>query len=179
MIVPIPSTAWRLAEGAFAVRVALPRPARRVVWIEGWSAATAAAARADGARFTALPRSACAAPPGIADTVLLRASRPPEAGLVLGLPAAGSATLAAGWPRGLMAARRAGPRAAAPDAALVARMLDQGETDMLLSLLGEALLGGAEREAVLAAARQVFLDRARHPLAPAPGLAVLAAALTG
>lgn len=94
-----------------------------------------------------------------------------------GLGAAGSPALAAGWPRSLLARRQAAPRAAAPDAGLVARLLEAGETDMLLALLGEALLGGAARDAILAAARGIFLHRARHPLAPDPGLAALLAAL--
>ena len=93
-------------------------------------------------------------------------------------PGRGSPTLAAGWPRGMLARRRATPRAAAPDAALVARLLDAGEADMLLALLGEALLGGAEHAAIVAAARDIFLHRARHPLAPDPGLAALLAALS-
>lgn len=176
MIHPLPPSAWVTAEGSCVARIALPEGVPCVVWTEGWDTATAALALAGTTRFTQMARGAVAAAFATGGTLLLRAMRPPERGVAIACNR-GSPTLAMGWPRTMRPRTAAGPQALAPDAVLVARLLEDGETDTLLALLGEALLGGAAREAVTDAARSVFLYRARHPLAPDPGLAPLLAAL--
>ena len=177
MIIAIPAASWRNAEGAFVARVAAPSGTRCVVWLEGWDDATAAAATAEGQGFTLLPRSAFAAVVPGGDAIRLRAPRPPESGLLITLPHAASPTLAAGWPRGLSPAHRAAPRATAPDAAEVARLLEAGDGATLLTRLGEALLDGGDRDQALAAARRMLLHHVHHPLASSAGLGLLAAAL--
>ncbi|HYF08874.1 MAG TPA: glycosyltransferase, partial [Acetobacteraceae bacterium] len=105
---------------------------------------------------------------------------PPAAAIVDGRadPPHRSAALAAILPPRLTARRNHQPRALAPDATRVAALLEAGDMPTLLTLLGEALLGGGDRDATLAAARQLLLHLARHPLQRDPGLGALAAALS-
>lgn len=180
MIRPLPPAAWTVGEAGVTARIALPAGTPCLVWAEGWDEAEAADARAGDEPFTIIARTACAAPVAGAGGIALHAPRVPDRAFAVaraGGAAHASPTLGAGWPRGLLTPRAAPPPAAAPDPALVARLLAAGETDMLLALIGEALLGGAEPAGILDAARAVFLHRARHPLAPDPGLGPLLAAL--
>lgn len=177
MILRILASDWRQAEAGWTVRLAWPPGRRGALWVTGWDEATTMAARVEpgGARFTPLLRSACAAiVPGQGDLVL----RAPVAadGLALGAPE-GSATMAAFGPRGLQPVARP-PRPAAPDAAQVARLLAADEIEALLGLLGEAILGGADRAAIEAASRDLFRHLARHPLRREPALGALVAALS-
>jgi len=179
MIAPIPASAWQDHGGAHVAEIALPAVPRAAIWAEGWDAATAAMARAEGVAFTPLPRSAVAVAPVTAGRLRLAAPRPPARALAIGLLARGSVTLGAGWPRALLPRPPRDAVPAVPDAAQAAALLARGEGAMLLTMLGEALLAGAGRDAILDAAREALLHRARHPASPDPGLALLVAALSG
>lgn len=183
MIAPIPVSAWREDGAAWTARIPLAPGLDGIVWIMGWDDRTASSATAgpDATPFLPLVLNACCRVRVGADgMIVLAAPLPPTGGVAIGLdptrrPAARSML---GLPRGLATAPRRHRRAPPPDPTRVAQLLDTDDIDTLLTLLGEAMLTHADRAAIEAAARDLFLHLARHPMRRDPALGALVAALS-